>query len=212
MDDVVGCHFDPKGKFLVRSAYKVHRASEARKSLRVRPGDTEGSNGKTDFWQKLWKLDCPPKIKHFLWRLSHNTLAVKNILKRRGMKIDTCCSLCQRLDEDGGHLFLRCKEVKGVWRELNLEAVRCRLLEVGSARQMMEMIHKLEAKTQLIVILLLWLWWDERNKLREEGRRRSALELAYIAAAMADKFKAKGAVQSIVGFSTGADLEQAAER
>ena len=128
------------------------------------------------------------------------------------MKIDTCCSLCQRLDEDGGHLFLRCKEVKGVWRELNLEAVRCRLLEVGSARQMMEMIHKLEAKTQLIVILLLWLWWDERNKLREEGRRRSALELAYIAAAMADKFKAKGAVQSIVGFSTGADLEQAAER
>ena len=74
------------------------------------------------------------------------------------MKIDTCCSLCQRLDEDGGHLFLRCKEVKGVWRELNLEAVRCSLSEAGSAREMMEMIFRLEAKMQLTVILLLWLW------------------------------------------------------
>lgn len=134
MDDVVGWHFGPKGKFSVRSAYKVHQDSEARKSQRVQPGDTEGSNGKTNFWQKLWNLDCPPKIKHFLWRLSQNTLAVKNILKRRGMKIDTCCSLCRRLDEDGGHLFLKCKEVKGVWRELNLEAVWCSLSEAGSAR------------------------------------------------------------------------------
>ena len=65
MDDVVGWHFNPKGKFSVRSAYKVHRDSGARKSQRVRPGDTEGSNGKTNFWQKLWNLDCPPKIKHF---------------------------------------------------------------------------------------------------------------------------------------------------
>ena len=56
-------------------------------SQRVRPGDTEGSNGKTNFWQKLWNLDCPPKIKHFygdwvtiLWRL-------KTYWKGRGWKL-----------------------------------------------------------------------------------------------------------------------------
>lgn len=54
----------------------------------------------------------------------------------------------------------------------------------------MEMIVKMEAKLQMTVILLLWLWWDERNKWREEGKRRNAAEIAYITAALSDKFKA----------------------
>jgi hypothetical protein len=77
--------------------------------------------------------------------------------------------MCGRLDEDGGHLLLKCKEVKKVWRELNLEQVRCRLSEAQSARQMMEMILKMKGKEQLTVVMLLWLWWGERNKWREEG-------------------------------------------
>jgi hypothetical protein len=113
-------------------------------------------------------VDCPPKIKHFLWRLSQNTLALRKNLQRRGIKLDTSCCICQRLDEDGGHLFLKCKEVKKVWRELNLETVRCQLAECGSAKEMMELVLKMEPKMQLTVILLLWLWWDERNKFREE--------------------------------------------
>lgn len=47
MDDVVGWHFDSKGRFSVRSAYKVHRASEQRKMQRARQGGAEGSRGKT---------------------------------------------------------------------------------------------------------------------------------------------------------------------
>lgn len=53
----------------------------------------------------------------------------------------------------------------------------------------MERIFSLEPATQLMVALLLWLWWDERNKRREEGRRRSGSEVAYIAAAMANRLK-----------------------
>lgn len=89
MEDAIGWHFDNKGCFSVLSAYKVHRATEVRKQQRTRPGGAEGSEGKDELWSKLWKIDCPPKIKHFLWRLSHNTLAVRRILQRRGMKIDT---------------------------------------------------------------------------------------------------------------------------
>lgn len=54
---------------------------------------------------------------------------------------------------------------------------------------MMEKILKLETKTQVKVVLLLWLWWTERNKWREEGRRKTAVEVANIAAAMADRFQ-----------------------
>jgi hypothetical protein len=54
---------------------------------------------------------------------------------------------------------------------------------------MMEKVMKLDQNTQTMVVLLLWLWWDERNKRREEGRQRKGVEVAYVAAAMADKLK-----------------------
>ena len=105
------------------------------------------------------------------------------------MKIDAKCGICERLDEDGGHLFLKCKEVKRIWCELNLEMVRSDLLLAESARAMMEKILKLDSMTQLKVVLLLWLWWTERNKWREEGRRRTVVEVAYVTAALADRFQ-----------------------
>jgi hypothetical protein len=123
MGDILGWHFDNKGWFSVKSAYKVHWAATLRAQRMNKPGGDEGIHGKDDIWKHLWKIDCPPKVKHFLWRMSHNSLAVRTVLQRRGMKIDTRCCMCGRFDEDGGHLLLKCKEVKEVWRELNLEEI-----------------------------------------------------------------------------------------
>jgi hypothetical protein len=120
--------------------------------------------------------------------MSHNTLAMERVPKRRGVKTDTLCSICNRLDEDGGHLFFKCKEVKVAWCELNLEGVRCNLMAAGSARQVMESILGLRGKEQLTVILLLCMWWNERNKRREEGRSRSPTEVANLAAVYAANF------------------------
>ena len=43
-----------------------------------------------------------------------------------------------------------------------------------------------QGKEQCTVIMLLWMWWGERNRWREEGRRKSAAEIACITAAQAD--------------------------
>jgi hypothetical protein len=40
---------------------------------------------------------------------------------------DLDCVLCGRLEEDGAHLFFKCKRVKGVWAALQLEAARLKL-------------------------------------------------------------------------------------
>ena len=55
-------------------------------------------------------------MKMFIWRLVHNSLAVRRNLRRRGMKVDTLCPMCQRLDEDPGHLFFKCRS-EGVLEE-----------------------------------------------------------------------------------------------
>jgi hypothetical protein len=51
---------------------------------------------------------------------------------------------------------------------------------------MMEMVLNLNGKEQSTVIMLLYLWRGERNRWREEGRRRTVAELAYMAAYQAD--------------------------
>jgi len=43
--------------------------------------------------------------------------------------------MCGRLDEDGGHLFPKCKHVKHVCAEMGLEEMRVQLAEMlGSGR------------------------------------------------------------------------------
>lgn len=118
-------------------------------------------NKLTGYIEQLWKVDCTPKVKHFLWRLSHNTLALRKVLHQRGMKLDMRCCMCGRFDEDSCHLLFKCKEVRRIWRELNIEHVRHQLASTGSVREMMEMVLSLKGKEQITVIMLLWLWWGE---------------------------------------------------
>jgi hypothetical protein len=69
---------------------------------------------------------------------------------RRGMDIDTRCPVCWRLNEDGGHCFLRCKFVKKCWRALNLEDLRLTLIDLNSAKQVATKILYLEEDKKII--------------------------------------------------------------
>jgi hypothetical protein len=130
-------------------------------------------------------LKCPRKIKHHLWRFAHNSLALRMELKRRGMELDTRCALCNRLDEDGAHLFFKCKHV---WSMMGLEQHRASLAGKCSAMETMQYIRGLEGDVQMKVITLIWLWWQERNRVREGEKRRSAGDLAFIAASQATEY------------------------
>ena len=105
------------------------------------------------YWNCVWKLKCPPKIRHFFWRFAHNSLPLRRNITRRGMEVDTRCPVCWRLDEDGGHCFLKCKYVKECWRALNLEDIRMDLCGLSSAKQVVGHILKLneERKPWLLV-------------------------------------------------------------
>ena len=78
-----------------------------------------------DRWKLIWKLPCPKKLQMFIWRMKHEALAPCTNLERRGMVlVNNKCYYCSRATEDGGHLFVKCKAVKEVWRALNLENER----------------------------------------------------------------------------------------
>ena len=51
------------------------------------------------------------------------------------MVVDTRCVVCNRLDEDGAHLFLKCKTIAKVWDLLELDSVRALLVSKASERR-----------------------------------------------------------------------------
>jgi hypothetical protein len=187
MDDVIAWHFDERGLFSVRSAYKIHREISWMNEGRGASSSTQENNGEDMFWKKLWKLDCPGKVKHFLWRMAHNSLALRVNLARRHMEVDTRCVVCNRLDENGGHLFCTCKFVKHLWQQL-LEHVHTLLAALTSTKEMMKEIWGLEQEESLTVVLLLCHWWLERNRIREGERRRDLAGLIYIIRTQAEEF------------------------
>jgi hypothetical protein len=98
-------------------------------------------------------------------------------IRRRGIKLDTRCPVCWRLDEDGGHCFLECKYVCACWRGLQLEDVRQQLLEAQSAIEFVKSMLDLETNICLKVATLLWEMWDVRNKMNAGERLVSSQEM-----------------------------------
>lgn len=74
----------------VKLAYNVLRDNcDQQKSKQVGSSSGTVQYEELDHWKKLCKLSCPPKMKRFMWRLSHDNLPLRLNIKRRGMDIET---------------------------------------------------------------------------------------------------------------------------
>jgi hypothetical protein len=116
IEDRLAWHFDPKGMFSVKSAYKLGVLLRDRKVGREASCSQESPSAirERTNWKQIWQLKAPNKLKMFVWRLAHNSLAHRTRIQRLGVELDTSCPVCKRLDEDGGHIFLKCKKSKRV--------------------------------------------------------------------------------------------------
>ena len=104
-EDFLAWQFDSKGLFSVRSAYRVHLDMKTRMAPRQQGEGADGDTAYGKMWQNLWKIRCPGKVHHFLWRVAHNSHPMLRNIERNGIELDTSCVLYHRLLEDGGHLF-----------------------------------------------------------------------------------------------------------
>ncbi|KAL4621362.1 hypothetical protein ACB092_06G222000 [Castanea dentata] len=102
-NDKLAWKFSPRGSFDMRSAYLIV------KNL-VEAGTFAGS------W--IWKLQTLPRIQIFIWRCIHESIAVKKVLAKRGIPLDTTCSMCQAASESLTHALRDCTLVKPIWQKL----------------------------------------------------------------------------------------------
>jgi hypothetical protein len=159
-EDFPAWHFDSKGRFSVKSAYHVY--------VRQRDSNVPSGSGSANddqLWKKIWELPCLPKIIQFIWRLAHNSLPLRTNINRRGMKCDTLCPCCKRLDEDGAHLFVKCKGVTHLWKAFEMEQERIRMCEYSSPQDMVLEILAMDENKRSLACCMLWRWWLNRNKI-----------------------------------------------
>ena len=73
------------GNFSVRSAYGVALSWLKECGRRPEFGSCSDNSKMKAIWKVVWQLQCPSKIKHFLWRACKNILPTKNRLMSRGV-------------------------------------------------------------------------------------------------------------------------------
>lgn len=114
------------------------------------------------------------------------------------MVLDTRCPICQRFDEDGAHLFLKCKLMENVCCHLGLTRERYILLAQPSARDVIEAVMKMKVELKLMCCFALWLCWADRNRVREgEQCRGPAWIVQGVLVRIAEKDRQKSAVVSV---------------
>jgi hypothetical protein len=84
-EDEWGWTQEEKGIFSVRSAYRLLSSAQ----YATQPASSEAKL----CWKRLWKLQVPPKIRSFWWRVTKGYIPVRQVLKSRHMEKFAFCML-----------------------------------------------------------------------------------------------------------------------
>ena len=121
------------------------------------------------FWN--WKLDIPPKIKHFLGKICVNGLATKVRLNQSHIGVPLRCELCDSHVEDAIHLFFECPLLKDILIKANLcsgtewEKIIRDTQNMGFGEAMVFLAKHLKMDRFVLLCFLWWHIWFARNRL-----------------------------------------------
>ncbi|CAN1190366.1 LINE-1 retrotransposable element ORF2 protein, partial [Linum perenne] len=96
MEDRWIWHFNPRGTFSVKSCYHTLKSNGLSPTIARKE------------WKWLWRMNLPPNIKFFLWRVCNNALANLTNLASRNCSPTVSCPCCRSEPESLFHLFFSC--------------------------------------------------------------------------------------------------------
>ncbi|CAN1824958.1 Putative ribonuclease H protein At1g65750 [Linum perenne] len=167
-------HFDSKGNYSVRSAYRV-----LMESINSRPDlVVHGA------WSQLWDLSVPPRIKNFMWRLVREVIPTRAALRRRHIAVPQGCGVCGSNPEDYNHLFFNCSYAIDCWNSAGLsdrfDSIRTSSPQAAGRFQLLLQVAQTDFRDSASIVL--WGIWNERNRRvwrNESCTARTAMKLAF---------------------------------
>ncbi|KAL5864847.1 hypothetical protein ACOSQ3_002361 [Xanthoceras sorbifolium] len=135
----------------------------------ARSAGCSGLSVNDSWWQFLWSLNIPSKVKPFIWRACLRRIPCVQVLAGRGMKVDVCCQLCGSNIESVSHALWGCFSLKGVKEAFGL------IQGIGRIDPLSFMDLVLLCKSLLLVenfellCIVFWRIWFRRNKFNHRG-------------------------------------------
>ena len=117
-------------------------------------------------WNNIWDLQVPHKVKHMIWRASHNSLPTLYNLWRRNVVGSVLCSSCKSECEDVVHALWGCASLTLIWESNDVvtKLLRYKFVEFAD---LWEMLMKMRDRLDInLMALIFWLIWSRRNSVR----------------------------------------------
>ncbi|XP_073147449.1 uncharacterized protein [Henckelia pumila] len=73
-------------------------------------------------WLYLWRLNIPPKVKNFIWRVLSDCLPTRVALRRGRVDIGDWCPICLNVPESDFHSLILCPVAREVWNLTSIDS------------------------------------------------------------------------------------------
>ena len=178
----------PKGMFTVNSAYKVAQSLLREAYPKLERGECSHTAGMKNLWKQIWGLNCPNKVRIFMWRACSNILPTKLLLRARGIGRDDVCDLCGG-SESSGHILWGCKVAREVWSNTRLKLPLLEVIPRDFVDIVWGFLERRPGMDWELFATTAWGLWNNRNKVRHGGRCKSPELIFHEAAAYLGEVK-----------------------
>ena len=111
VDDKMFWPWTQSGAYTCKSGYRFLKMEDEE------DGMEEVQNGDKVFWQSIWGLRIPNKVKNFLWRACREAIPIKANLKRRHITENDRCERCRNKEETVLYVLWTCSKLDSVWTQ-----------------------------------------------------------------------------------------------
>ena len=171
LSDFWAWHYERRGLFSVRSAYKMLSTTKIRRDAWLEGTATSSdAKGLENSWTSLWRIEVPAKLKTFLWRLAKHSIPMADLLHRRHISPSSVCGICGAMDS-WRHSLLDCTMARCVWALPDDELMEhmSQVQEPEARNWLFMMIDSLSHDQLIRICVTLWALWHTRRKAIHEG-------------------------------------------
>ena len=164
-------HYDKRGIFSVRSAYRMLSAIKFQREdwLEHRTGHSNiAAYNKS--WSLLWKVKVPSKVRLFAWRLAHTSIPTGTLKHERKMAGSPVCSICNDALDTWRHSLMNCRMARCVWALADANQVEqlSSSMEPNATLWLFSMMEVLSHASFVKLAVTLWaIWWARRQAIHE---------------------------------------------
>jgi hypothetical protein len=145
-EDFWALDLEKSGNFTVRSCYRLLAAQH-----QDQVQQSSSSEHDKRLWKILWKIDVPPKVRGFWWRVINEFIPCRQVLKNKHMDMISDCKTCGAEEESIIHAFFECTRARLSGGNLK---------KIASIK--IPLLHPRSWATD-VILCGCWAVWQERN-------------------------------------------------